>query len=115
MSMEKHTYLIVGYDLSQYKDEILTEEFCQSSVYDDLTCCKCTGQVQIFDNDSHLYFGYIVGYSEEYGCCGETIMNFGKYLEYSEVTSEKLKQFISQDIISSLNGDANLIMFHEWY
>jgi len=62
MSVDKHTYGIVGYDLTDIKDNLLTEELCESEKYEKFTCFHREGRTQAFDDPmsgNYLYFGYI--------------------------------------------------------
>jgi len=62
MSVSKNTYGIVGYDLTQYRNKICTEENCESNWYEDLIDYQRIGNIQLFDaptDGEHLYFGYI--------------------------------------------------------
>lgn len=114
MSLEKSTYLIVGYDLSMYKDDILTDEFCQSDEYDELTCCQVPGAIQFFVSSSSLYFGYIVGVTSEYGSNNESVLTFSQYLSYNEIVSNELIVHIPQHITSIMNDYAKIIMLDEY-
>ncbi|MEG0898336.1 MAG: hypothetical protein RSF40_01320 [Oscillospiraceae bacterium] len=62
MSVNKNTYGIIGFDLTNYRDKIITEEFEYSDLYEKLTYCQKVGKTQLFtdpmDGD-YLYFGYI--------------------------------------------------------
>ena len=48
MSVNKNTYAIIGFDFTAHKDEILTDSFVESKVYDELTCYQRIGKTQLF-------------------------------------------------------------------
>lgn len=64
MSVNKNTYIICGYDLSNRYSEIMTEELCESQQYEEMVCNQRTGEIQFFDDPmygDHLYVGFIIG------------------------------------------------------
>lgn len=68
MSVNKNTYGIIGYDLTDIKDAILTEELCESKEYEDLICYHEIGKIQSFDDPmsgNYFYFGYIFFESDD--------------------------------------------------
>lgn len=117
MSVEKHTYLIVGYDLSKYRQEILTEDFYQSVYYEDLTCYQYPGKVQYFHDPmsgGYLYFGYIVAENSEYDDNCYSSITFTEFLRYAEIANKELKNYIPQKIACNIDEDAKVIMFTEY-
>lgn len=68
MSIDKHTYGIVGYDLSDRRKELITEELVESKEYEKYTCFQREGKIQAFDDpmsEDYLYFGYIFFKTDE--------------------------------------------------
>lgn len=66
MSMEKSTYVILGYDLTDHKTEKY-DEWQWSKEWEDYTCNQINGEIQLFDDcGDNLFLGYILAYSEEY-------------------------------------------------
>lgn len=68
MSMDKHYYIIAGYDLTNYKTDEFDEWKCTSQG-ESYLCYQRKGQIQLFDDSSsgqHLYFGYILAAGDEY-------------------------------------------------
>lgn len=64
MSVNKNTYIVYGYDLSNRYGEIMTEELRWSQQYEEMTCNQRDGEIQLFDDPmygEHLYVGFIVG------------------------------------------------------
>lgn len=68
MSMNKNVYVILGYDLDKYREEILKDDFVWSDRGEELTCNQTAGEVQLFydpESEKHLYLGYILGDIED--------------------------------------------------
>lgn len=66
MSINKTVYTILGYDISDYRGQLITNDFQWSDTYEEIT----NGHIRLFDdgqNCDYLYFGYPVFSSEEYG------------------------------------------------
>lgn len=64
MSVSKNTYVIYGYDVSEMRDELWTDELKWSKLGEQMTCYQRPGKVQFFDDPmsgDYLYIGYIVG------------------------------------------------------
>lgn len=73
MSVNKNTYGIIGFDLTKHRDELITEDFYDSAVYEELTYNRSAGKTQMFTdpmNGNYLYFGYI--FFEDNGDCVTT-------------------------------------------
>lgn len=69
MSIKRNIYLIFGYDLSDQRDELLTEEFMDNDENERWWCNQRYGQVQMFDDPMcgrYLYYGYIAASFDEY-------------------------------------------------
>ena len=70
MSSEREDYIILGFDLSPYREQIYTDEWRTDENIDKWECCQTKGNIQLFTdhmNGSHLYFGYILSAQDEYG------------------------------------------------
>lgn len=66
MSMEKTTYVILGYDLANHKTEKY-DDWRWSEEWEEYTCSQINGEVQLFDDDNDkLFLGYVLAMSEEY-------------------------------------------------
>lgn len=68
MSMNKHYYVIAGYDLTNYKTEKY-DDWKWTAQGESYLCHQSKGQIQLFDDpmsDSHLYLGYIFAAGDEY-------------------------------------------------
>lgn len=68
MSIDKTAYTILGYDISDYREQILTDEFRWSDPYEEIT----NREIRLFDgsqsrDDNFLFFGFPLFCSETWG------------------------------------------------
>ena len=69
MSSEREDYIILGFDLSPYREQIYTGEWCTDENIDKWEYCQTKGNIQLFTDPMsgfHLYFGYILSAQDEY-------------------------------------------------
>lgn len=69
MSMTREDYIIFGFDLSPYRDQIYTEEWRTDENINKWECYQSKGNIQLFTDPMsglHLYFGYIILSQNEY-------------------------------------------------
>lgn len=69
MSMTREDYIILGFDLSPYREQIYTDEWCTDENIDKWEHCQTKGNIQLFTDPMsglHLYFGYILSAQDEY-------------------------------------------------
>ena len=69
MSMTREDYIILGFDLSPYREHIYTDEWRTDENIDKWECCQTRGNIQLFTDPMsglHLYFGYILAAQDEY-------------------------------------------------
>ena len=69
MSMTREDYIILGFDLSPYREQIYTDEWCTDENIDKWECYQTKGNIQLFTDPmsgSHLYFGYILSAQDEF-------------------------------------------------
>ena len=69
MSMTGEDYIILGFDLSPYREQIYTDEWRTDENIDKWEYCQTKGNIQLFTdsmNRSHLYFGYILSAQDEF-------------------------------------------------
>lgn len=69
MSMTREDYIVLGFDLSPYREQIYTDEWCTDENIDKWEYCQTKGNIQLFTDpmsESHLYFGYILSAQDEY-------------------------------------------------
>lgn len=69
MSMKREDYIILGFDLSPYREQIYTDEWRTDENIDKWECYQTKGNIQLFTDPmsgSHLYFGYILSAQDEF-------------------------------------------------
>lgn len=69
MSSVRNDYVIVGYDFTQFKDDLYDEEWAENPDNEEYWCHHEKGNIQMFDDPmdgDHLYFGYIISANDEY-------------------------------------------------
>lgn len=69
MSSVRNDYVIVGYDFTQFKDELYGEEWAENPENEEYWCHQDKGNIQMFDDPmggDYLYFGYIIAANDEY-------------------------------------------------
>ena len=69
MSMTREDYIILGFDLSPYREQIYTDEWCTDENIDKWEYCQTKGNIQLFTDrmsGSHLYFGYILSAQDDH-------------------------------------------------
>lgn len=69
MSMTREDYIVLGFDLSPYREQIYTDEWRTDENIDKWEYCQTKGNIQLFTDPmsgSHLYFGYILSAQDEY-------------------------------------------------
>ena len=67
--MTRENYIVLGFDLSPYREQIYTDEWCTDENIDKWEYCQTKGNIQLFTDpmsESHLYFGYILSAQDEY-------------------------------------------------
>lgn len=119
MSIKKTTYVIAGYDLTnyvndKYKDWRWTDEG------ESYTCNKIKGNIQLFDdpmNGDSLYLGYIFTKNDEYCDFYTEMIDPEKISKVMSDVVYKLLDLESKGIISKcpkLQLDYKIIIFDEW-
>ena len=69
MSIVRTDYIILGFDLTPYREQIYTEEWCTDENIEKWESYQSEGHVQLFSDPMsslHLYFGYILSAQDEY-------------------------------------------------
>lgn len=98
MSMEKSTYVILGYDLTNHETEKY-DEWKWSKEWEDYTCNQVNGEIQLFDDcEDKLFLGYIFAVSGEYEHIDSiqySIHNFDEEEDrnFDEIEEEVLEKF----------------------
>lgn len=94
MSMNRCDYLIVGYDLTEFKNDLLTKEWCENPENEKWECYQKKGEIQAFTDPcsgNHLYFGYILAESDEFYCEDTTIS-----VEYVEKNKNSVDEKLNE-------------------
>lgn len=63
MSMTREDYIILGFDLSPYREQIYTDGWRTDENIDKWEYCQTKDNIQLFTDPmsgAHLYFGYIL-------------------------------------------------------
>lgn len=119
MSMNRTTYLIAGYDLTNYKTDKY-EEWSWTDEYENYTCNQVKGKIQLFDdplNGVYLYLGYILAEIDDYGDYDAEIINPKYISEVMPDVNQALIELEAKGVISGLINlrlDYKLIIFDEW-
>lgn len=127
MSSERHDYIILGFDLSSYKGQIYTDEWCTDENIDKWECCQTRGNIQLFTDPMsglHLYFGYILSAQDEYDNPETTKISLrDEDIEHMEEIFDKVmdslmeSKLISksmQEVIAEDNVPFEVICFSEY-
>lgn len=127
MSMTREDYIILGFDLSPYREQIYTDEWRTDENIDKWECYQSKGNIQLFTDPMsglHLYFGYIVSAQDEYENPettkislvdenrGHTEEIFDKVMD--AIKESKLISQSMQDVISEDNVTFEVICFAEY-
>lgn len=99
MSMTREDYIILGFDLSPYREQIYTDEWRTDENIDKWECYQNKGNIQLFTDPMsglHLYFGYIVSAQDEYDTPEVTKIS----LQYEE---SKYMETIRDKVLDALN------------
>ena len=98
MSMEKSTYVILGYDLTNHETEKY-DKWQWSEEWENYTCNQTNGEIQLFDDcGDKLFFGYILAVSGEYEHIDpiqHSIHNFdeAENRDFDEIEDKVLEKF----------------------
>ena len=66
MSSVQSYYVIAGMDLSVFKTDKY-KGWQWSEAWENYTCNQSRGKIQLFDDPTYLYIGYILAAGDEYG------------------------------------------------
>ena len=127
MSMTREDYIILGFDLSPYREQIYTDEWCTEENIDRWECCQSKGNIQLFTDrmsGSHLYFGYILSTQDEYdnpettkiSLTDESMSHMEETLDkvMDALTESKLISQSMQEVIAEDNVPFEVICFTEY-
>ena len=127
MSMTREDYIILGFDLSPYREQIYTDEWCTDENIDKWEYCQTKGNIQLFTDrmsGSHLYFGYILSAQDEYdnpettkiSLTDENMSRMEETLDkvMDALTESKLISQSMQEVIAEDNVPFEVICFTEY-
>lgn len=105
MSMTREDYIILGFDLSPYREQIYTDEWRTDENIDKWECCQTKGNIQLFTDPmsgSHLYFGYILSAQDEFDEPEVTKISLrDREIKYMDEMWEKVLEALSETKIIS--------------
>lgn len=118
MSMNRTTYVIAGYDLTNYVTDKY-EDWKWTDEGEDYTCNQIKGNIQLFDDPmdgNYLYLGYIFAKIEQYGNSDTEMINPERISDVMPDVIHKLIDLESEGIISEIPRLLNykVIVFDEW-
>ncbi|HJF40219.1 MAG TPA: hypothetical protein K8V91_04775 [[Clostridium] spiroforme] len=103
--MTREDYIILGFDLSPYREQIYTDEWRTDENIDKWECCQTKGNIQLFTDPmsgSHLYFGYILSAQDEFDEPEVTKISLrDREIKYMDEMWEKVLEALSETKIIS--------------
>ena len=95
MSLNRNDYVIVGYDLTNFRDVFYTDDWAWNEEnFNTYLANQSKGEIQLFSDPMdgvYLYFGYIVSANDEYDC--ETVkIGIADMERQKQYVDAKLKQ-----------------------
>lgn len=119
MSMDRTTYIIAGYDLTNCKTDKY-EDWSWTDEGEEYSCYTTKGKIQLFDdslNGNYLYLGYILARIDDDGDYDAEMINPEYISEVMQDVVQKLMELEEKGVITglvSLQSDYKLIVFDEW-
>ena len=119
MSVERTSYVIAGYDLTEYVTDKY-DEWRWTYEGEEYVCNQIKDYIQLFDdplNGEYLYLGYIFANIENWDGFNTEIINPEKIYDVMPDVAQKLLDLESKGIISKcpkLRLDYKLIVFEEY-
>ena len=127
MSMTREDYIILGFDLSPYREQIYTDGWRTDENIDKWVYSQTKDNIQLFTDPmsgTHLYFGYILSAYDEFDKPGVTKIGLrDEEIKHMEKIWEKVldalneTQLISEsmmEIIAKDNVPFEVICFTEY-
>ena len=115
MSSSKTTYVVLGYDFTSIRDEMIPKDWFWSDIGEEYVCSQSKGNIQFFCDpmsSCHLYFGYIMAATDDYE---DTVTKIrpGAFQLQKQFVDNKLKQ--SGVNIPDEKIPYEVLVFSEWY
>lgn len=124
MGMERHDYIVLGYDLMKYDRKIRRyfdklEEEKRDYIIDDMCLYQKVGNIQLFSestNDGHLIYGLIICMCDEYDGHSKPVdLSSIDHTEKQVEVFKKLQENFGETFdCTEFKGNAHLIVFTEW-
>ena len=117
MSVESNIYFVFGYDLSDKRDELITEEFMDDDDNERFYYNQRRGQVQMFTDPmsgSYLYYGYIAASFDEYYDAHEYITAFDTPGLFKDMVDKEAKELPAVWQKAMEDAEFSIIAFVEY-
>lgn len=115
MSSVQSYYVIAGMNLSAFKTDKY-KGWQWSEAWENYTCNQSRGKIQLFDDSTYLYIGYILAVGDEYGF-NTAMIKPEEVEEHRQQVIEEIKRLvkigvISENVLDSI--DYGLIIFADY-
>lgn len=124
MSMYRYDYIVLGYDLKKYEQEIKRyfdklEEEDRDFIIDDMSLYQDVGNIQLFSDPAgagHLIYGLVVCMCDEYdGYLKPVDLGSIDHAEKQDEVFKKLQENFGEAFdCTEFKGNAHMIVFTEW-
>lgn len=114
MSTTRKDYVILGFDLSPYREQIYTDEWRTDENIDKWECYQTKDNIQLFTDPmsgAHLYFGYIISAHNEWDPDVVATVSMEDMLRLKQKVNDKLYE-TGLGITDRL--EYKVICFTEW-
>ncbi|WP_270246323.1 hypothetical protein [Coprococcus sp. AM11-30B] len=115
MSSVQSYYVIAGMDLSAFKTDKY-KGWQWSEAWENYTCNQSREKIQLFDDPTYLYIGYILAAGDEYGF-NTTMIKPEEVEEHQQQVIEEIKRLVKIGVISEKvldSIDYGLIVFADY-
>ena len=115
MSSVQSYYVIAGMDLSAFKTDKY-KGWQWSEAWENYTCNQSRGKIQLFDDPTYLYIGYILAAGDEYGF-NTAMIKPEEIEEHRQQVIEEIKRLVKIGVISEKvldSIDYGLIVFADY-
>ena len=115
MSSVQSYYVIAGMDLTAFKTDKY-KGWQWSEAWENYTCNQSRGKIQLFDDPTYLYIGYILAAGDEYGF-NTAMIKQEEIEEHRQRVIEEIKRLVKIGVISEKvldSIDYGLIIFADY-
>lgn len=118
MGMDRTTYVIAGYDLTNYKTDKY-KDWSWTNEGEEYTCNQIKGNIQLFDdpmNGNYLYLGYIFAKIEDWDGFDTEMIDPERFSDVMPDVIHNLIDLESKGVISEIPRLLNykVIVFEEY-